>query len=127
MIDADALRAVLGVAAAAGAFRGGAAFAQRDHPRLPPIAEDAAFGHVGVRYTRCGGARVKCFYPAAAPSDQPAPYCTDGRLTSDGMAGLVGFRQLGLGFLLGHLADADSGCWLDAPLAACETPPPLRA
>jgi predicted dienelactone hydrolase len=25
------------------------------------------------------------------------------------------FRQLGLSFLLGHLADAPSGCWLEAP------------
>ena len=33
------------------------------------------------------------------------------------MAGLVGFRQVGLSFLLGHLADARSGCWLDAPPA----------
>lgn len=44
-----------------------------------------------------------------------AGYCTDGRATSDGMAGLVGFRQLGLSFLLAHLADADSGCLQDAP------------
>ena len=45
-----------------------------------------------------------------------APYCTDGRQTSDGMAGLVGFRQLGLSFLLEHLADACSGCIQDAPI-----------
>ena len=35
-----------------------------------------------------------------------APYCTDGWQTSDGMAALVGFWQLGLSFLLGHFADA---------------------
>ena len=39
-----------------------------------------------------------------------APYCTNGRQTSNGMAALVGFRQLRLSFLLGHLADASSGC-----------------
>ena len=33
------------------------------------------------------------------------------------MAGLVGFRQLGLSFLLAHLAEAESGTWLDAPPA----------
>ena len=45
-----------------------------------------------------------------------APYLSDGRQTSDGMAALVGFRQLGLSFLLGHLADASSGCIQDAPM-----------
>jgi hypothetical protein len=77
------------------------------------------------RYTRCGGARVKLFYPASGPSDEEAPYCTDGRVTSDGMAGLVGFRQLGLSFLLEHLASARSGAWLDAPFADTEEPLPI--
>ena len=103
-----------GIVAFAAAFRAGAAFAVIDQPRLPPISEHV---HVGVMYTRCGGARVKLFYPAAAPSADAAPYCTDGRATSDGMAGLVGFRQLGLSFLLAHLSDARSGTWLDAPAA----------
>ena len=98
-----------GLLAFAAAFRAGAAFAVIDQPRLPPTSGECET--VGVHYARCGGARVKVFYPAAAPSSQPAPYCTDGRATSgraggtppvppsrprsDGMAGLVGFRQLG--------------------------------
>ena len=68
------------------------------------------------------------FYPASSPSSTEAPYSTDGRKTSDGMAGLVLFRQLGLSFLLAHLASAPSGTWLDAPPAhaAAEEPlPPL--
>ena len=115
-----------GLLAFAAAFRAGAAFAVIDQPRLPPTSGECET--VGVHYARCGGARVKVFYPAAAPSSQPAPYCTDGRATSDGMAGLVGFRQLGLSFLLAHLASAPSGTWLDAPPAATaaeEAPPPL--
>eukprot|EP00957_Ditylum_brightwellii_P079228 6025422-Ditylum_brightwellii.AAC.1 len=45
-----------------------------------------------------------------------APYCTDGRQTSNGMARMVGFRQVGLDFLLAHLANASSGCIQDAPI-----------
>ena len=60
----------------AAAFRAGAAFAVIDQPRLPPLAGN--YDHVGVRCTRAGGARVKIFYPAAAPSEERAPYCTDG-------------------------------------------------
>ena len=115
-----------GLLAFAAAFRAGAAFAVIDQPRLPPTSGEHET--VGVHYARCGGARVKVFYPAAAPSSQAAPYCTDGRATSDGMAGLVGFRQLGLSFLLAHLASAPSGTWLDALPAttgAEEAPPPL--
>jgi len=108
----DLLRGVLGVAAAAGSFRAGAAIAVIGQPRLPPVS--GPFKEIGVKYVRVGGARCKVFYPADAPGEIVAPYCTDGRATSDGMAGLVGFRQLGLSFLLGHLADAPSGCWLDA-------------
>ena len=107
----------------AAAFRTGAAFAVIDQPRLPPAV--GVHEHVGVTYARCGGARVKVFYPAAAASDQPAPYCTDGRKTSDGMAGLVGFKQLGLSFLLAHLASAPSGTWLNAPPATTAKGPPL--
>ena len=114
---------VRGLVAFAVAFRAGAAFAVIDQPRLPPITGEHE--HVGVRYTRCGGARVKVFYPAAAPSSESAPYCTDGRETSDGMAGLVGFRQTGLSFLLAHLAEAPSGTWLEAPPARTAKPPPV--
>ena len=115
-----------GLLAFATAFRAGAAFAVIDQPRLPPIRGE--YETVGVHYARCGGARVKVFYPASSPSSTEAPYSTDGRKTSDGMAGLVLFRQLGLSFLLAHLASAPSGTWLDAPpahAAAEEPPPPL--
>lgn len=119
----DLLRTLLPAAAFATSFRVGAAVAVINQPRLPPL--QGPFEHVGVRYARCGGARVKIFYPAEAPSAESAPYCTDGRTTSDGMAGLVGFKQAGLSFLLGHLADAPSGCWLDAPPASGDTRLPL--
>lgn len=116
-------KAVRGVITFAALFRAGAAVAVIDQPRLPGLSGEHK--HVGVRYTRCGGARVKLFYPASGPSDEEAPYCTDGRVTSDGMAGLVGFRQLGLSFLLEHLASARSGAWLDAPFADTEEPLPI--
>jgi len=45
--------------------------------------------------------------------------------TSDGRAALVGFRQLGLSFLLGHLADASSGCQHDAMINDSNTNLPL--
>ena len=60
-----------GLIAFAAAFRAGAAIAQTDQPRLPSI-DSATYQHVGVTYSRCGGARVKTFYPAAAPSRQVA-------------------------------------------------------
>jgi len=128
-LDGELLtKSAVGLGAFAASFRAGAAYAVVGQPRLPPLA-GYTFEHVGVRYARCAGARVKVFYPAAAPSATAAPYCTDGRETSDGMASLVGFRQTGLGFLLGHLADADSGAWLDAEpavmSAADDERPPL--
>ena len=95
--------------------------------------------HIGSRVMRLpSGTRVRLFYPTIATLNSAqsgnsrsngnenankienanmAPYCTDGRQTSNGMAGLVGFRQLGLSFLLAHLASASSGCILDAPFA----------
>lgn len=107
-------RSVLGLLAATGTFRAGAAVAVIGQPAMPKLT--GTFQEIGVRYTRCGGARVKVFYPAVATTaSTAAPYCTDGRATSDGMAGLVGFKQLGLSFLLAHLADAPSGCLLNAP------------
>ena len=127
----ELLRGVLGVAAAAGSFRAGAAIAVVGQPAMPPLG--GRFEHIGVRYVRCADARVKVFFPCAPPGQDDlgqdtlrataaARYCTDGRETSDGMAGLVGFKQLGLSFLLQHLADAPSGCLLDArPLSAAET------
>lgn len=119
------------------AFRTGAAISVIGQPRLPdhfPSTnnnKNSDYGNnnnnnniieaVGSRIIRLpkSGARVRLFYPAALPISSSmkyvpyAPYCTDGRLTSDGMAGLVGFRQLGLSFLLAHLADATSGCYKD--------------
>jgi len=120
------------------AFRTGAAISVIGQPRLPDhfpstnnnrnndygnnnINNNNIIEAVGSRIIRLpkSGARVRLFYPAALPISSSmkyvpyAPYCTDGRLTSDGMAGLVGFRQLGLSFLLAHLADATSGCYKD--------------
>ena len=121
----------------AAAFRTGAAIAVIGQPRMPPVT--GPFGTVGVRIIRVQGAggdscRAKVFYPAQDRSEEEdrepqavadAPYCTEGRETSDGMAGLVGFRQLGLSFLLAHLADAKSGCRLGAPPDAKGTLPLL--
>jgi len=104
-----------------------------NNPKTIPSA--VAVGS-GVIRLPTSGARVRVFYPAASITTQPqpqqvtnnsktgfietenytiAPYCTDGRKTSDGMAGLVGFRQLGLSFLLAHLANASSGCYENIP------------
>ena len=98
------------------AFRAGAALSVLNHPRMPRV--DVPAGSAVLRLP--SGARVRLFYPAAEAGDGSAttmaPYCTDGRQTSDGMAARVGFRQAGLSFLLGHLADACSGCIQDAPL-----------
>jgi hypothetical protein len=100
------------------AFRAGAAIAVVGQPRMPPLT--GTYDRVGVRVVRVnaggGSVRAKVFYPALdAEGNADADYCTDGRVTSDGMAGLVGFRQLGISFLLAHLASAKSGALLDAP------------
>ncbi|KAL7510036.1 hypothetical protein ACHAXN_007803 [Cyclotella atomus] len=100
------------------AFRTGAALSVINQPRMPPISRS-----VGSSVWRLpSGTRVKLFYPTERSSDDNylesdimAPYCTDGRQTSDGMASMVGFR-LGLEFLLAHLANASSGCVADAPI-----------
>lgn len=98
----------------AAAFRIGARISVINQPRMPKINKS-----VGSTVTRLpSGARVRLFYPTSYTKEEEetmmAPYCTDGRQTSDGMAGLVGFRQLGLSFLLAHLATASSGCIEDA-------------
>ena len=97
------------------AFRTGAAISVINQPRMPSID-----GTVGSSVRRLpSGARVKLFYPTTDDNDSEqrrmAPYCTEGRQTSDAMASMVGFR-LGLEFLLAHLADASSGCIADAPI-----------
>ena len=120
---AEALRTLALPLGGVAAFRGGAALAVVGQPRAPALPRP-----VGCRVARVaasdgsGSCRVKIFYPAAAPAPEDAPYCLDGRATSDGMAGLVGFRQLGLAFLLAHLADAPSGCGLDAAPVAAKLP-----
>ena len=98
-------------------FRTGAALAVIGQPRLPDL--EVPIGSRVIRLAKTG-ARVRLFYPCrrllVTDNNKPswALYCTDGRSTSDGMAGLVGFRQVGLSFLLAHLADASSGCFADA-------------
>lgn len=108
----------------AAAFRTGAAIAVIGQPRMPRL--EGPYSSIGVRIVEVsGGCRAKVFYPAESSADLAnAPYCTYGRKTSDGMAGLVGFRQIGLSFLLAHLANAQSGCLQDA-LPASPTKIPL--
>lgn len=118
------LQTLLYPLAFAAAFRTGAAVAVIGQPRMPSLhgsgqsEGDFKPVAVGSRVIRLpeSGARVRLFYPTneTTTSAKMAPYCTDGRQTSDGMAGLVGFRQVGLSFLLAHLADASSGCYSDA-------------
>jgi predicted esterase len=119
----DLLRNLAVPLSGAAAFRAGAAIAVIGQPRVPPLT--GKYDCVGVRVVRIGedGCRAKVFYPAIKGSGADAPYCTDGRATSDSMAGLVGFRQLGLSFLLAHLATASSGAELDAtPVADASLP-----
>ena len=102
----------------AGAFRVGAALSVIGYPLLP------SYNMIGSTILRlpssAGGARVRLFYPTNATATTTAslyaPYCTDGKQTSDGMAALVGFRQLGLSFLLRHLSSESSGCQVDVPI-----------
>ena len=91
-------------------------------PRMPRL--EGSYDSVGVQIIEVpGGCRAKVFYPCQPTEGlEEAPYCSDGRTTSDSMAGLVGFRQVGLSFLLAHLAAAPSGCWRDAPPVADKLP-----
>ena len=124
-------------AAFLGTFRIGAALSVIGYPRMPSIDTEVMIGSTILRLpSSSGGARVRLFYPTNAtttPSTMTmdssflssslyAPYCTDGKQTSDGMAALVGFRQLGLSFLLRHLSSASSGCIVDVlPIVNNET------
>ena len=115
-------------------FRIGAALAVIGQPRLPEDDDGAAVSSrlVGSKVIRLPalGSRVRLFYPISEKASarirsnkhdsSDANYCTDGRATSDGMAGLVGFRQLGLSFLLAHLADARSGCYAEENTASAD-------
>lgn len=125
-------------AAFLGTFRIGAAVSIIGYPRLPSLDTEVMIGSIILRLpSSSGGARVRLFYPTNAsttPSTmtmessstlQYAPYCTDGKQTSDGMAALVCFRQLGLSFLLRHLSSASSGCLGDVPIINNETALPL--
>ena len=95
---------------------------------MPPV--NVAVGSTILRLPTYG-TRVRLFYPTTTTSESfnnnnnnnnndavimMAPYCTDGRQTSDGMARLVKFDALGLSFLLAHLANASSGCVADSPI-----------
>ena len=100
-------------------FRSGAAISVINQPRIPMIDDNISVGSSVLRLP--SGTRVRLFYPTNSTIDASskstttyAKYCTDGKQTSSGMAGMVGFRQLGLSFLLEHLADASSGCIQDA-------------
>jgi hypothetical protein len=109
------------------AFRSGAALSVINQPQKPK-EPSGKFKKIGVRIAQFqSGFRGKIFYPAAYNDDSKeieAAYCTDYRETSDGMAALVGFKQLGLSFLLAHLATAGSGAIKDAtPLL--DTPFPM--
>ena len=81
---AEALRTLALPLGGVAAFRGGAALAVVGQPRAPTLPRP-----VGCRVARVaasdgsGSCRVKIFYPAAAPAPEDAPYCLDGRATSD--------------------------------------------
>ncbi len=128
----------------AACFRIGAAIAVIGQPRLPKDDDGSHRRLVGSKVVRLPklGSRVRVFYPISEKHAESIlvnnnggnndKYCTDGRETSDGMAGLVGFKQLGLSFLLAHLADAHSGCYSTDDtasekdmFASCEPEAPL--
>jgi len=119
---------VLYPTAFAACFRIGAAMAVVNQPRLPDIKGYPVGSKIvsvprtcetdesRVEISNTTG-RLRLFYPCEIMEEsiRYAPYCTDGRATSDGMAALVGFRQIGISFLLAHLANATSGCYENDP------------
>ena len=60
----DILRNVLGLAAAGGSFRGGAAIAQIGYPALPPLT--GPYDTIGCRYTRVNGYATQGSNPGLA-------------------------------------------------------------
>jgi len=101
------------------AFRAGAAISVTNHPKVSPL--DTKVGSKVLRLPS-SGARLRLFYPTKDTSKSTAPYLTNGRQTSNAMAARVGFEQLGLSFLLAHLATASSGCVQDAPISTYKLP-----
>ncbi|CAE7262497.1 PLA2G7 [Symbiodinium natans] len=93
--------------AAAAAFYTGAKVAVFGSPRQPEL--QGPYKDVGSSLERFAGLRCRVLYPAQRGGKE-APYLSEGRATSDAMAGLVFFP----GFLLEHLGYASSGCWEDA-------------
>jgi len=103
-------------------FRVGAKASVINQPRMGTINEDTQVGSKVMRLP--SGCRLRLFYPTNTTDTtySYAPYTTDGKQTTKGMAGMVGFRQIGLSFLLEHLADASSGCIKDAPIQVHNLP-----
>ena len=64
----DILRNVLGLAAAGGSFRGGAAIAQIGYPALPPLT--GPYDTIGCRYTRVNGYATQGSNPGLADTRQ---------------------------------------------------------
>ena len=64
----DILRNVLGLAAAGGSFRGGAAIAQIGYPALPPLT--GPYDTIGCRYTRVNGYATQGSNPGLAYTRQ---------------------------------------------------------
>ncbi|CAJ1362990.1 unnamed protein product [Effrenium voratum] len=94
------------LAAFAAAFYVGAKVVLLGQPRMPALR--GPYQTIGSRLLRLANLRCRLLYPAdpAALGAPEAPYLSEGKKTSDAMAGLVFFP----GFLLEHLADAGSGC-----------------
>ncbi|CAJ1375648.1 unnamed protein product [Effrenium voratum] len=109
------------LAAFAAAFYVGAKVVLLGQPRMPALR--GPYQTIGSRLLRLANLRCRLLYPAdpAALGAPEAPYLSEGKKTSDAMAGLVFFP----GFLLEHLADAGSGCVQDAPPLLSDTGYPI--
>lgn len=92
--------------AGVGAFRGSAALALAASPRMPLLQGE--FKNVGVLECRTQECRVKVFYPTSeSVGHEEGFYMTPA--ASEGIARMVGFHKVGLGFLLDHLGRAPGG------------------